>query len=486
MNLHDFFFFLGTTQGELLRKSIESILFILVTYMVISEFTRSRKRELKYLAVAFASLAMQRLMITYFLANIIFGDFTLETLNFYIPVIGDTVELFALLLLANAFVYPLFKGKTDKLRNLMKLGIILLIILFFIFEFSWINNILLYPETNYNIYWVYAVFSILKIIVLSFPIILIFFNPIKGMVYKKSIVIAFLVYLVVPILEFLNFFVFNNDQRIDVAQHPFPFISVMLFTRVVYLKLVDKAVLRDKLKLSERKYKEEKEISRMKDEFISTVSHEFRTPLTSMGLYASLLKNEKLGSLNKKQKKALDIIKQENKRLAQLINDILDLSRLESGVDKLKIQKFNLGKLCRDNIYYSLAKKKGIKIINKVPSNFYVNVDIDKFKQLFINLISNAIKYTDKGGIITVITSNNPDKWKFSVSDTGKGIKKEDLVRLFDKFHRIDDYMTKKERGIGLGLAIVKKIVDMHKGEIKVDTKLGKGSTFTVIMPKDY
>src|SRR3989338_7557672 len=135
-------------------------------------------------------------------------------------------------------------------------------------------------------------------------------------------------------------------------------------------------------------------------------------------------------------------------------------------------------------IYYSLAKEKGIKIINNVPTDFYINVDIDKFKQVFINLISNAIKYTERGGIVTINASNNSEKWKFSVSDTGKGIKKEDIARLFNKFQRIDDHMTKKERGIGLGLAIVKKIVDMHKGEIKVESELGKGSTFTVIQPK--
>ena len=122
---------------------------------------------------------------------------------------------------------------------------------------------------------------------------------------------------------------------------------------------------------------------------------------------------------------------------------------------------------------------------NKVPKNFMIKVDIDKFKQVLINLISNAIKYTEKNGKITVSAKKSRKSIQIDILDTGKGIPQEDIKKIFDKFYQVEHYMTRKQRGSGLGLAIANEIIKLHKGEIKVRSKIGKGSVFSIIIPKD-
>ena len=112
-----------------------------------------------------------------------------------------------------------------------------------------------------------------------------------------------------------------------------------------------------------------------------------------------------------------------------------------------------------------------------------VNVDPDKFKQIFINLFSNAVKYTEPGGSVTLDAAREKRSWEFIVRDTGIGIKKENLHHIFDRFYQVEDFMTRKEGGTGLGLPIVKRIVDLHGGTIDVESQVGKGSTFVVRMP---
>jgi signal transduction histidine kinase len=277
----------------------------------------------------------------------------------------------------------------------------------------------------------------------------------------------------------------NNNARLEVALQPFPFLSIMLFTQVVYLKLVDKATLKQQLAESEKKYLAEKEVSKLKDEFVSVVSHELRTPLTSMNLYTSLLLSGKFGKPNKGQKEALAVIKNETSHLSNLINDILTLSRFEAKHEKLNPTDYDLTELIKESSYYNLADEKYIKIVRKIPPVFLVRVDIDKFKQVFINLLSNAIKFTPAGGKITISLTELETKWSMSIADTGIGIRNEDIGKLFDKFYQGESYMTKTEKGTGLGLAIAKNIVELHHGEINVSSELGKGSVFSVIIPKD-
>jgi signal transduction histidine kinase len=195
-----------------------------------------------------------------------------------------------------------------------------------------------------------------------------------------------------------------------------------------------------------------------------------------------LFNEGKFGKLSKKQDSAMKVIKDESTRLSGLINDILDLARLEEKRMKLNIADFDLYSFFKENIYYSLANKKGLQIINKVKPGFVISVDSDKFTRALINLISNAIKYTDKGSI--TLSAKRNKHIEITIKDTGKGISEQELKKIFDKFYQVEHYMTRKERGTGLGLAIANEIVRLHKGKITVKSKLGQGSEFTIIIPK--
>lgn len=483
--LHEFFFFLGTLEGNFFKRAIDLVIFVIVTYMIISEYIREGQRELKYLSIAFAALAFERLISTTIFAYILFGGLNLAQLEGFFPVFDNALEAFALILLANAFIYPIYKDNVNKLRSNIKKELFVLLIIFIIIEGLWLIDRAIEPGRDFRFHWGSLIFVLIRIAILIYPL----YHLVPGLwtnfTYYKNIVLAFAVYLVVPVLQLVEIVFYHGyNAKLEVAQQPFPFIAVLMFTRVVYLKLVDKATLKSRLRLSEQKYKEEKELSEMKDEFVSIVSHELRTPLTSMKLYTSLLKNGKFGEITKKQERALSVIQEENSRLAALIDDILNLSRLESKEVKLNLQDIDFRELSRNSMYYSMAGQKHIKIINRVPERFIVRADPEKFKQVFVNLLDNAVKYTKSRGKITIGARNTKGGWEISISDTGRGIPKEELPKLFNKFYQIDSYMTRQHSGAGLGLAIVKKIVDLHKGDITVESEPGKGSTFTVSLPK--
>lgn len=481
--LHEFFFFLSTTEGILFRASVELVIFVLVTYMTISEYIREKIAEHKYLFMAFASLAIHRLITVVIYSNAVFGDLSLLKLEFFMPVALHTLEAFAFILLANAFIYPYRKNlkliiSTIQIETLTLLGIAILV------ELLWLRELSLNSSITFNSFYGFAVFSLIKAVALCYPIykIIKYWKTFK---YRHNVMAAFLAYAIVPLLHLLSFLIYRSlNPRIEVIGNPFPFISVALFTKVVYLKLVDKATLKYKLRLSEEKYKEAKEISEMKDSFVSVVSHELRTPLTSIKLYANLLTNGKFGAISGKQKKTLEIINQETDRLSNLIEDILHLSKLESKREVLKISPFNFYDFAKNNPLYELAREKGIKVKTNIPKGYTMNVDAEKFKLVFINLVGNAIKFTEKGGLISVTASNDKDNWSIAIKDTGKGIAKEHIPKLFDKFFQVENYMIRDKGGTGLGLAIAKRIVDLHNGDIKVESEVGKGSVFSVVVPK--
>ena len=194
------------------------------------------------------------------------------------------------------------------------------------------------------------------------------------------------------------------------------------------------------------------------------------------------MKNKKLGKNSKKQDDALNILSDETTRLGNLINDILDLNKLESNKVQLCLAKFDLNEL-KNPIYYGLAKEKKLVVKFNVIKKAKVTCDPDKIKQVYINLMSNAAKFTEKGFIkVQMIVKSN--EWVLIVKDSGQGIAKKHLPKLFEKFYQVGDYMTRKVKGTGLGLSIVKKIVDLHKGTIEVNSKVGKGTTFILTFPK--
>ncbi|MFW6014029.1 MAG: PAS domain S-box protein [Candidatus Nanoarchaeia archaeon] len=283
-----------------------------------------------------------------------------------------------------------------------------------------------------------------------------------------------------------NFKFFDKSLKVLTNHLSVSIENLRLYEKVLnFNKELEKKVNEATKELRE-KNKELRKMDQMKSDFVSNVSHELRTPLTSISGYTKLLNMGKLGEINEQQKNVISIIIKESDRLTKLINEVLDLSKLESGKIGVKFEKVDFKEVIEETVLNlgSMAEDKDIKIKTKIHQKTNtINANRDLLKQVITNLLSNAIKFTPKKGIITIEAKKNNDKIKLIVTDTGRGIKKEHIHKLFDKFYQVDSSMTKEEGGTGLGLVIVKHIVDLHKGKIDVNSKVGKGSTFTVTLP---
>lgn len=320
---HAVSYFLGQPQGELFKTSVELLLFTFLTYMIISEFTRNRKPEYRFLIIAFTVMACQKLVSAIFLAYAVFVNE--QVWISWIYVLGNFLEVFALFVVANSLVYPIIKQKKLDTVKFMKNKIFLIIPLSFILS-MFVMAILELKGGSMVDFFTNTAINVTEIVLLVYYSAYLLTNTKHKIKYRTNIILAFLIYSITPMIELFNIILYDNQNlSLTVASHPFPFISVAIITQVIYLKVVDKATIIDRLRKSEKKYLHEKEVSNLKDEFISTVSHELRTPLTSMKLYVSLLKNKKLGKVSKKQESALSIINDETNRLSQLISDILNL-----------------------------------------------------------------------------------------------------------------------------------------------------------------
>jgi PAS domain S-box-containing protein len=231
----------------------------------------------------------------------------------------------------------------------------------------------------------------------------------------------------------------------------------------------------------------EKEIDRMKSELISNVSHELRTPLTTIKEGISLVFDGSLGRINADQKASLAIAKQDIDRLARLINDLLDISKIEAGRMELKKSSVVISSLAEEVLFsfQNQAGKKHIQLKTRLKRGLPpLYIDPDKISQVLANLISNGIKFTPENGSITVGVKDKGKEVEISVADTGVGISQDNIARLFDRFSQFNRVYGPGERGTGLGLAISKEIAEMHGGRISVESEFRKGSTFTFSLPQ--
>lgn len=230
-------------------------------------------------------------------------------------------------------------------------------------------------------------------------------------------------------------------------------------------------------------------LERMRSEFVANVSHELKTPVAAVKGFAETL----LGGGVKDEKTAnsfLQIIYDENERLNRLIGDILELSKIESKRVQLDCSPIHLIEFF-DSVLETLSKvaeKKNISLSSTVPAELFIEGDEDKLRQIFMNLLSNAINYTHDGGHVKVSVINHlkPDGTEsviFTVSDTGMGIPRKDLPRIFERFYRVDKARSRSSGGTGLGLSIVKHLVELHRGVISVESDLGIGSSFILELP---
>jgi PAS domain S-box-containing protein len=236
--------------------------------------------------------------------------------------------------------------------------------------------------------------------------------------------------------------------------------------------------------------------NRAKSEFLASMSHELRTPLNAIIGFSELLENHTFGDLNERQQRYVGNVLSSGRHLLQLINDILDLSKVEAGHMELSLSQFDAGSLVKDarNMVGALAEKKGLSLEVVVEEGLPpLNADSSKFKQILYNLLSNAIKFTPTGGRIraSVRQSRHPNaadngKWiEVAVSDTGIGLKPEDQERIFGAFEQVDSTYNRQQEGTGLGLALTSKFVELHGGRIWVESALGHGSVFQFVLPID-
>lgn len=228
-----------------------------------------------------------------------------------------------------------------------------------------------------------------------------------------------------------------------------------------------------------------KELDRLKDEFVSVASHELRTPMTAIKSYLWMAINGKGGVVPEKQKHYLDRAYFSTERLIKLVNDMLNVSRIEAGRIELELSKFNIIKLIKDVIeeVTPRANELGIRVVYEDSQKASdVVADYDKIKEVLINLVGNSLKFTPKDGQITLKTQEKNGMVETQVADTGKGMAQDDIFKLFRKFGMIDGDLTIAQHGggTGLGLYISKEIVKMHGGQIWATSPgVGKGSTFT-------
>jgi len=221
-------------------------------------------------------------------------------------------------------------------------------------------------------------------------------------------------------------------------------------------------------------------ISKAKSDFISNVSHELRTPLTSVKGFSSLLVAEKFGKLPEEAKKRLETIDENVDKLVNMVNTLLDIARIESGKTEVKIAPADIAKSIRDagEFLSPQMQAKAIKLVLDVPDTLLVYMDKNLIDQVLINLVGNAIKFTPNGGQIKMGVKSGGSQAVVSITDTGYGIEKENLEKIFQEFFRVDNTINVKAKGTGLGLSLVKRIIEIHKEKIWAESETGKGSTF--------
>ena len=256
------------------------------------------------------------------------------------------------------------------------------------------------------------------------------------------------------------------------------------------LEMVNKD-LKEEREKTEKAYDQLKEADRMKDEFMNVAAHELKTPLVPIKGYLGIMEDDILSEGDKDTKKIMEVISRNIKRLENLINDILDISKLESGGMKFSMERLDVGEVIENSVQdmASFAYQKGLVIESQISEGLPpVNGDKQRLTQVITNLINNAIKFTEEGSI-RVTAEERDNEVVVSVKDEGIGIPGDKISNLFTKFYQVDSTLSRRYGGTGLGLAICKGIVRYHGGRIWVESSEGKGSRFSFTLPlegKEY
>ena len=259
------------------------------------------------------------------------------------------------------------------------------------------------------------------------------------------------------------------------------FLGLLYLIRQAELKRLNK---KHKLELELVEFEKLKELDQLKSQFFANISHEFRTPLT---LILGQIENVMSSGIETKEKGKLQIANRNARRLLTLINQLLDLSKLEAGSMELKAEQHNIVSFLKSLFYSFESLAEAQKIIMKFESEYEdipVVFEPDKLEKVFYNLISNALKFTSGGGEIKVeLKIMNSTQVEIKIKDTGEGINEKELPHIFDRFYQVDGSITRQYEGTGIGLALTKELVELHKGKILVNSKKGEGSEFIILLP---
>lgn len=242
------------------------------------------------------------------------------------------------------------------------------------------------------------------------------------------------------------------------------------------------------LELIKEQNKKILEADKIKNEFLANMSHELRTPLNAIIGFSEALNLNIFGELNEKQAEYINDIHSSGLHLLRMINDLLDLSKIESGKMQLNSELFNVNNALEEavSIIKSLADRKNIDLkLNLKKKNIKITADKRKFQQILYNLLSNAIKFTAENGDISVNLADKKDKIEISVQDNGIGIPQEFHQKIFEKFQQVENSISKKTGNTGLGLTITKELIELHGGKIRVESEKDKGSNFIFTLPKE-
>jgi signal transduction histidine kinase len=236
-----------------------------------------------------------------------------------------------------------------------------------------------------------------------------------------------------------------------------------------------------------RDFTKEAEIDHMKSTFVSLASHELRTPLNAILGYAELLYEQVYGSLSDRQRDATKRILANTNHMLSLANNLLDRAQIEAGTLELNVSDFPPAKTVDEAVSAMeiLARNKGLELTSEAAGDLpdTVTGDRQRVNQVVVNLIGNALKFTQEGGVHVRAYSPDGNHWAVDVTDTGIGIPEEARGYIFEPFRQADESATREYGGAGLGLSIVKQLVEMMGGHITLESELGKGSTFTIVLP---
>ncbi|MDQ2691018.1 MAG: ATP-binding protein [Chloroflexota bacterium] len=236
-----------------------------------------------------------------------------------------------------------------------------------------------------------------------------------------------------------------------------------------------------------RDFTREAELEKLKSTFVAIVSHELRTPLNAILGYAEMFKEAVYGPMNEKQLNMATRIIKNTQRLLGLINDLLDQAQMEAGKLTIQMAPVRPAELL-DNLHSvmdQIVHEKGLKLTSEIDDDLpeILNGDGSRLQQILVNLVNNAVKFTERGSVHVRLFSSQANKWGIEVSDTGQGIPEPEIPHIFETFRQVDGAATRLHGGFGLGLSIVRQLVHLMNGEINVKSKLDQGSTFTITLP---